>query len=461
MPPGFVIEAAAFAALGTALTGKLPAAEGAARRTKILGAELPAGLSAELEQRWRLDRRAGDRAQLGPRRRFRRRFVRRPARLDFSGRKPRRARGRAAALLGLVFFGSLPGLSGKRPRPAPRAWRCWSRSWCRRLSPEFCSPAPLLKPPRTAPCSANIASASAELWCLEPSTPAVSPWIAKAWMWSSRCGSRRRRESSNALRGAGTPPGAPLRADFRRTAGHRMVRGRARAALSPAVAPAHRAGAQAPDPPPRGGVPGGVVERQRQRKLPGAGYPPALLGRRDRLQPLFPQPGARLRGLRQTYWPARARVPADHRRPLRTDLLPPQPHPPDPAGRARRRIPRPLVRRLRRRRRLGGRGSATQDPGLGMAADGRLRLRPIPQPAPPGDAFRAADRSLLPGLPAGRAGPQVPAELREGLRAFLEIRRHGWNGGALADAAAMVCYGLLGRSLRRLFRKIPASSTTC
>ncbi|MDD5058878.1 MAG: PEP/pyruvate-binding domain-containing protein [Sideroxydans sp.] len=41
------------------------------------------------------------------------------------------------------------------------------------------------------------------------------------------------------------------------------------------------------------------------------------------------------------------------------------------------------------------------------------------------------------------------AELRECLRGFLEIRLRKWNDAALADTAAMVCYGLLQRQLRR------------
>ncbi len=51
--------------------------------------------------------------------------------------------------------------------------------------------------------------------------------------------------------------------------------------------------------------------------------------------------------------------------------------------------------------------SSAQDPGLGMAADGRLRLRPIPQPPPPGDGSRTAHRRLLPDLSDRRARPQV------------------------------------------------------
>ncbi len=40
-------------------------------------------------------------------------------------------------------------------------------------------------------------------------------------------------------------------------------------------------------------------------------------------------------------------------------------------------------------------------------------------------------------------------ELRECLRGFMGIRLHRWNDAALADTAAMVCYGLLQRQLRR------------
>jgi rifampicin phosphotransferase len=37
------------------------------------------------------------------------------------------------------------------------------------------------------------------------------------------------------------------------------------------------------------------------------------------------------------------------------------------------------------------------------------------------------------------------------LRGFLDIRNHRWNDAALADAASMVCYGVLQRSLSRAF----------
>jgi rifampicin phosphotransferase len=39
------------------------------------------------------------------------------------------------------------------------------------------------------------------------------------------------------------------------------------------------------------------------------------------------------------------------------------------------------------------------------------------------------------------------ASLLENLRGFVDIRRHKWNDAALADAASMVCYGLLERLL--------------
>jgi pyruvate,water dikinase len=45
-------------------------------------------------------------------------------------------------------------------------------------------------------------------------------------------------------------------------------------------------------------------------------------------------------------------------------------------------------------------------------------------------------------------------ELLNDLRAFLDIRCHRWNNAALADAASMVCYGVLKRLLNRAF---PAS----
>lgn len=57
--------------------------------------------------------------------------------------------------------------------------------------------------------------------------------------------------------------------------------------------------------------------------------------------------------------------------------------------------------------------------------------------------------------PIAELPKKKPAELRQGLRSLLKIRRHRWNDAALADAAAMVCYGLLGRALRRLFPADP------
>jgi rifampicin phosphotransferase len=49
------------------------------------------------------------------------------------------------------------------------------------------------------------------------------------------------------------------------------------------------------------------------------------------------------------------------------------------------------------------------------------------------------------------------SELLNSLREFLSIRLHHWNDAALADAAAMVCYGLLQRQLRHW---LPASDIT-
>ena len=53
VPPGFVVESSAFAALGTELSGPVARADAAARRAALLAAPLPAGLAAELEERWR------------------------------------------------------------------------------------------------------------------------------------------------------------------------------------------------------------------------------------------------------------------------------------------------------------------------------------------------------------------------------------------------------------------------
>jgi phosphohistidine swiveling domain-containing protein len=69
--------------------------------------------------------------------------------------------------------------------------------------------------------------------------------------------------------------------------------------------------------------------------------------------------------------------------------------------------------------------------------------------------FEQRIESFCRAWPIAELARKTPAELRDGLRAFLEIRRHGWNDAALADAAAMVCYGLLGRGLRRLFPDDP------
>ncbi len=41
VPPGFVVETSAFAALGAAISGRVTAAESAARRAQILAADLP------------------------------------------------------------------------------------------------------------------------------------------------------------------------------------------------------------------------------------------------------------------------------------------------------------------------------------------------------------------------------------------------------------------------------------
>jgi pyruvate,water dikinase len=55
---------------------------------------------------------------------------------------------------------------------------------------------------------------------------------------------------------------------------------------------------------------------------------------------------------------------------------------------------------------------------------------------------------------AARTAPQrlsgkTARELRDDLRAFLEIRLRGWTGAALSDAAAMACYGGLNGLLAR------------
>jgi phosphohistidine swiveling domain-containing protein len=69
--------------------------------------------------------------------------------------------------------------------------------------------------------------------------------------------------------------------------------------------------------------------------------------------------------------------------------------------------------------------------------------------------FEQRIESFCRAWPIAELPGKTPAALRDGLRAFLEIRRHGWNDAALADAAAMVSYSLLGRSLRRLFPDDP------
>lgn len=58
------------------------------------------------------------------------------------------------------------------------------------------------------------------------------------------------------------------------------------------------------------------------------------------------------------------------------------------------------------------------------------------------DAFAASTR------PDDLASRDMKALARD-LEGFLEIRLHRWNDAALADAAAMVCYGVLGRMLAR------------
>ena len=47
-------------------------------------------------------------------------------------------------------------------------------------------------------------------------------------------------------------------------------------------------------------------------------------------------------------------------------------------------------------------------------------------------------------------GQRSAQELRADLAAFLEIRLHRWNDAAIADAAAMVCYGLLRKKVAAL-----------
>ncbi len=51
----------------------------------------------------------------------------------------------------------------------------------------------------------------------------------------------------------------------------------------------------------------------------------------------------------------------------------------------------------------------------------------------------------------GRLVDRPLQDLLGNLRGFLEIRNHRWNDAALADAASMVCYGLLQRWLSRAF----------
>lgn len=62
-------------------------------------------------------------------------------------------------------------------------------------------------------------------------------------------------------------------------------------------------------------------------------------------------------------------------------------------------------------------------------------------------AFEArADHYAARTAPAGIA-QRSAATLRDDLAAFMDIRLNRWNDAALADVAAMVCYGLLKRSL--------------
>lgn len=49
-----------------------------------------------------------------------------------------------------------------------------------------------------------------------------------------------------------------------------------------------------------------------------------------------------------------------------------------------------------------------------------------------------------------RLAARTPLELRELLREFMHIRLHEWNNAALADAAAMTCYGVLKTMVRRV-----------
>jgi pyruvate,water dikinase len=70
---------------------------------------------------------------------------------------------------------------------------------------------------------------------------------------------------------------------------------------------------------------------------------------------------------------------------------------------------------------------------------------------------------------AGRLATRALAELLDDLRAFLDIRCHRWKDASLADAASMVCYALLQRSLagkgssslhNRLLRALPGVPST-
>ena len=66
------------------------------------------------------------------------------------------------------------------------------------------------------------------------------------------------------------------------------------------------------------------------------------------------------------------------------------------------------------------------------------------------EAFEArADRFAARTLPERLEDRPLPALIVD-LRSFLDIRFHHWKDASLADAAAMVCYALLQRALRRV-----------
>ncbi|MGH8703203.1 MAG: PEP/pyruvate-binding domain-containing protein [Burkholderiales bacterium] len=74
------------------------------------------------------------------------------------------------------------------------------------------------------------------------------------------------------------------------------------------------------------------------------------------------------------------------------------------------------------------------------------------------EAFERAASAFAARTHPLRLASRNAHELRDDLRAFLDIRLHCWTGAALADCAAMVCYGALKQLINRAFPEAEAGA---